>query len=227
MIDNHGILDKDISTDTHCVIREGVVKIEDEAFSDCSNMISIEIPASVTFISGWAFRGCTKLASFETSDLNESYTSIDGILFTKDKKTLVAFPPGKSLSSIVIPKSVTTIGDYAFYECKDLTEIKIPDGVVAIGNNTFSGCIGLSSIVIPTSVSSIGNYAFSGCTRLSSVEINKSDNYYEDSSKSAYPTIIKTLTIGDWAFLGCSNLNTFDISNSISSIGNGVFSGCK
>lgn len=77
-------------------------------------------------------------------------------------------------SSITIPNSVTTIGDYAFWGCEQLTEITIPNSVTAIGNNAFENCRSLTSVNIPYSVTSIGNYAFEDCSNLTSITIPNS-----------------------------------------------------
>lgn len=75
----------------------------------------------------------------------------------------------RDLTSVTIPSSVTSIGEYAFYACTGLTSVTIPEGVTIIGNYAFSGCTGLTSVTIPTSVTSIGEYAFYYCTGLTSV----------------------------------------------------------
>ena len=85
-----------------------------------------------------------------------------------------AFSFCRSLSEIVIPSSVTSIGDGAFSFCRSLSEIVIPSSVTSIGDGAFSGCDSLSEIVIPSSVTSIGHYAFSGCSSLKYISIPKS-----------------------------------------------------
>jgi len=75
------------------------------------------------------------------------------------------------ITSVTIPNSVTSIGDYAFAHCIGLASITIPDSVTSIGKNGFSDCTGLSSITIPGSVTSIGEWAFAGCTGLASITI--------------------------------------------------------
>ena len=80
----------------------------------------------------------------------------------------------RSLTSLVIPDSVTNIGDYAFWNCRSLTDIVIPDSVTSIGDWAFWGCESLSSLVIPDSVTSIGDWAFWGCESLKYISIPKS-----------------------------------------------------
>ncbi|GAB6393364.1 MAG: leucine-rich repeat domain-containing protein [Treponematales bacterium] len=82
------------------------------------------------------------------------------------------------LTSVTIPASVTSIGDYAFYGCTGLTSITIPASVTSIGNGAFSGCTGLTSITIPASVTSIGNGAFSGCASLSAITVDAANTAF-------------------------------------------------
>ena len=83
---------------------------------------------------------------------------------------------------MTIPNSVTSIGDYAFYDCTNLTSVTIGSGVTSIGDYAFSRCTNLTSVTIPDSVTSINKYAFSGCTRLTSVTIPDSVTNIENSA---------------------------------------------
>ena len=121
-----------------------------------------------------------------------------------------AFFNCSSLSNIVIPDSVTSIGGAAFFTCGSLSSIVIPDSVTSIGHNVFQGCSSLSEIVIPDSVTSIGNSAFSGCSSLSKIVI---------------PTSVTS--IGDWTFSSCSSLSEVVIPSSVTSIGDWTFNGCN
>ena len=80
---------------------------------------------------------------------------------------------GANFISIIIPSSVTTIGDNAFYECRSLKSINIPKEVKTIGTSAFDWCKGLTSVTIPGSVSRIGNSVFMFCSRLKSVKLSK------------------------------------------------------
>ena len=117
--------------------------------------------------------------------------------------------------SVVIPESVTyggvtysvtSIGEYAFYDCVGLTSVVIPNSVTSIGFAAFDNCSGLTSVEIPNSVISIGNYAFYGCSALTSIEIPNS-----------------VPSIGFATFHGCSGLTSVEIPNSVTSIGNVAF----
>ena len=131
--------------------------------------VSITIPASITNIWGAVFNVCASLTEFNVDENNPTYCSENGILFSKDKRTLVAYPAGRKNSSFIIPNNVTSIGDYACSNCISLTSITIPDGVKSIGDYAFRGCTSLMSITIPDSVTSIESWAFYGCSLLESV----------------------------------------------------------
>ena len=113
------------------------------------------------------------------------------------------------LFKIIIPNSVTSIGDLAFMDSNALSHIVISNSVTSIGDGTFYGCSSLTNIVIPDSVTSIGDIAFSGCRSLSNIVIPDS-----------------VTSIGDYVFEGCTSLSNIVIPDSVTSIGNGVFSGC-
>ncbi len=114
-----------------------------------------------------------------------------------------AFYDCGGITSATIPDSVTSIGNYAFYDCGGITSVTIPDSVTSIGNRAFSNCYGLTSIEIPDSVISIGNYAFHFCYNLTSIEIPDS-----------------ATIIGEQAFYVCCGLEYIHIPLTVTSIGN-------
>ena len=197
-------------------LREETVGIADRAFSNCINMISIDIPNSVTTIGSAAFQDCTGLTSIT---IPNSVTSISNS----------AFSGCTGLTSITIPNSVTSIGSSAFSNCIGLTTFTIPNSVTSIGGSAFSGCTGLTSITIPNSVTSIGGSAFDGCTGITSVALNcKEIGSCFSSNKSIKEVVLgdEVTTIGYRAFDGCTDLTSITISNSVTSIGNSAFSSC-
>ncbi|MBC8006124.1 MAG: leucine-rich repeat protein, partial [Verrucomicrobia bacterium] len=158
------------------------------AFGRCTSINSFEIPASVTLIKDQAFYFCKGLINVEAT--NSNYFSQEGILFNKDKTTLMKFP-GLKTGSYTIPSSVQTIKEDAFAQCDKLTSITIPSSVTTIDPTAFGYCYGLKSINIPSSVTSIGIGLFQYCRNLTSIEIPSS-----------------VISIGSGAFMGCEGLNS-------------------
>ena len=144
-------------------------------------------------------------------ELNGTYSIRKGIKIICDEAFAdCKFIGCRSLTSLVIPDSVTNIGDYAFWNCRSLTDIVIPDGVTSIGKCAFEGCSALSSVVIPDSVSCIGFGAFENCSSLHSVVIPDS-----------------VTNIGDYAFWNCRSLSEIVIPSSVTSIGDAAFEDCS
>ena len=143
-----------------------------------------------------------------------------------------AFSWCSSLSEIVIPSSVTSIGDSAFSRCDSLSEIVIPSSVTSIGDSAFYDCYSLSEIVIPSSVTSIGKGAFSFCDSLSEIVIPSSvtsigDNAFSSCDSLSEIVIPSSVTsIGDWAFSSCDSLSKIVIPSSVTSIGDDAFYNC-
>ena len=196
-------------------IPEGVTTIGADAFSYCSSLESVTIPASVTFIGQAAFSlptnafsSCNKLTAIEVSPDNPSFRSIDGVLFSKDGKRIVAFPGGLG-GTYVIPAGVTDVGEASFEGCSKLTGVTFPTGVTCINDRAFSFCSDLTSVSIPAGVTNLGDMAFSCCFKLTSASI---------------PDTVSR--IGNQAFCACSHLTDVFIPASMASIGGGVFAGC-
>ena len=153
---------------TSLTIPNSVTSIGVFAFYYCTGLTSVTIPNSVTTIGYDAFAECSGLTSINVASDNSNYCSVDGVLFNKDKTTLIQYPGGKQ-GAYTIPNSVTTIGYYAFYYCTGLTSVTIGNSVTSIGEWAFYSCIGLTSVTIPGSVTSIGGAAFYRCTGLTSI----------------------------------------------------------
>jgi hypothetical protein len=187
------------------------------------------IPASVTSIGAGAFGGCTNLIGITVEPANLFYSSVAGVLFNKDKTTLIAYPAGKAGNSYIIPSTVICIGIGAFYGCPSLTSITIPDTVTSIGESAFSGCTSLPSVTIPNSVNDIGVAAFEDCISLTSVTIPNSvtsirDNTFESCTNLTSVTIPGSVTwIGQDAFNRCASLKGIYFQGNAPSLSSSVF----
>lgn len=190
---------------TDLVIPEGVTTLNWYSFNTCRNLETVTLPDSLEFIDSWAFERCSKLktinvpanvtringgafaqnssmTSITCDPANKNYVSVNGVLFTKDMKELVAYPGGIQ-GEYTVPATVNHIGDAAFYgalgldsvtilgnldfigfeafaECSKLTDVAIRDGVNYVGYWAFRGCDGIKSLTVPQSVTNIGNQAF-------------------------------------------------------------------
>lgn len=190
---------------TDLVIPEGVTTLYWYSFNTCRNLETVTLPDSLEFIDSWAFERCSKLktinvpanvtringgafaqnssmTSITCDPANKNYVSVNGVLFTKDMKELVAYPGGIQ-GGYTVPATVNHIGDAAFYgalgldsvtilgnldfigfeafaECSKLTDVAIRDGVNYVGYWAFRGCNGIKSLTVPQSVTNIGNQAF-------------------------------------------------------------------
>ena len=210
-----------------------VTSIGGATFFSCSILTSITIPDGVTSIGDGAFIRCDSLTSIAVALGNSAYTSLGGILFSKDGKELLNYPAAKSGRDYTIPEGVASIGDGAFFACRSLTSITIGEGVTSIGSGAFQDCSSLTSIIIPQGVTSIGNSAFYRCSSLTSITIP--DTVTSIGTGAFFMCISLTsviipdgvTSIGTGAFTACSSLASIIISNSVTSIGNGAFTACS
>ena len=137
-----------------------VASIGDQAFINATGLSSITIPTSVTAIGTAAFGNTSSLTSISVDGTNPNYKDTDGVVFSKDGATLVAYPSGSARTSYTTPSSVTSIYGGAFRTASRLTSVTIGSGVTTIGDNAFRGSSGLTSVTIGSGVTTIGSSAF-------------------------------------------------------------------
>lgn len=191
---NTGLFYGDTSL-VNIVIPEGVTTIASNAFNGCKALETVSIPASLTTITNGAFQGCASLTEFIVAEGSLTYQAIDGSLYDASGTSLVVGAKGTGESStyripdgtttlgqytlrgqewvetLIIPGSVTSIGNYAFYGCINLKEVIFEEGTadLTIGNSAFYGCTALTSIEIPARTVSLGTSIFYGSTSLSEI----------------------------------------------------------
>jgi len=219
---------------TSITLDEGTLGIAVLAFYYCSGLTSITIPSSVTSIGYDAFRGCSGLKKVIVPDIaawcniSFGYDSANPLYYAKH----IFSDENTEITDLVIPNSVTSIGNYAFRNCSSLTSVTIPNSVTSIGYEAFYGCSGLTSVTIGNSVTGIGSSAFRDCSGLTSVTIGNSvtsigSSAFEGCSGLTSVTIPNSVTsIGDNAFYECRGLKSVTIPNSVTSIGSSAFWNC-
>ena len=178
---------------TAVTLPAGVIIIGEWAFANCSKLTSITIPAATESIREKAFTSCRELTEIKVEAANTAYTSVDGVLFDKAKKTLIKYPEGRSATTYTIPAGVTNIDAEAFENILQLTSVTIPTTVKKIGEGAFASS-GLTSVVIPAGVDTIESRLFLWCENLTSV---------------TFPASVKTFRYG--IFWGCKSLKSLTV----------------
>ena len=182
---------------------------------------------------GWGFDFLPNLTEIKVGENNQYYCSVDGVLFNKDKTELIAFPKSKSVDGYRIPDTVKKIGGNAFRNREDLTSIVIPESVTCIGNYAFTGT-NLTSITIPDSVRYIGAYAFNNCKELTDVKIGSGVTVIGAAAFVGCENLTGTISIPDStfrienrAFANCSKIITLNMGSHVKYIGSEAFMGCQ
>ncbi len=174
---------------TEYEIPNSITTIKEYAFWNCEKLVTVTIPNSVTTIEEGNFWRCLSLTDINVEENNSNFNSLDGVLFNKEKTSLIVYPAAKPATGYEIPNFVTEIKNHAFSNSKNLVTVTIPNSVTIIGVFAFYYCPILTSVIIPNSVTTIDKYAFSHCTILTSVTIPNS-----------------VTTINDFAFDACTSL---------------------
>ena len=203
-------------------IPNSVTNIGDRAFCGCTNLTDVTIGNSVTSIEYGAFRYCTSLKEINVDKNNKNYSSVNGVLFNKDKTTLIQYPEGKTDTEYSIPNSVTSIGDSTFYNCTSLTEVTIGSSVTSIDSDAFYGCTNLKEINV--------NKNNKNYSSANGVLFNKDKTtlikYPEGKTDIEYSIPNSVTSIENSAFHYCESLTKVSIGNGVTSIGDRAFLNC-
>ena len=213
---------------TDVKLPEGLTTMGFDIFDNCTALEKIVIPSSVTKIDRTIFNGCSSLKEITVEEGNTAYKSVDGVLYTKDGKTLVEYPGKKTEKEFDIPYGTEVIGERAFYLNPYIVNINIPSSVKNIGRiigctalesielpesvekiDGFLACSSLKNITLSSNIEAIPTYAFQDCTSLESIVI---------------PNGIKKL--GNWVFYRCTSLESVVIPKSVTNIEYSIFEGC-
>lgn len=138
--------------------------------------VSVTVPASVKTIDNFAFSGIDSIRDFYVDEDNEVYSHIDGVLYSKDKKTLFACPAGRE-GVLVVPEGTECIGAYSVSYTSKLTQVIIPEGVTRLEEGAFGDCKKLSSITLPESLEYIESFAFYNDNNLTEIYIPEGVTY--------------------------------------------------
>ena len=205
---------------THVTIPDSVTEIGNQAFQYCSRLTNPAIPASVTSISSNAFSDCTAITAITVAEDNPAYRSIDGVVFSKDGRRLIAYPTSKH-GAYTIPHGVTHIDDTAFQSSRNLPDIAIPASLTDFDHSAFQGCSELTNITVAAdnpAYRSIGGALF-----------NKNGSillHCPWGKTGAYAIPHGTTHIDNSAFYGCQHLTSVTIPGSVTGIGHYAFGSC-
>ncbi len=141
------------------VISEGTKHLTGAVLEDCDYLTEIYISSTVEKITSSVFRNCQSLRKIIVDENNPYFSSIDGVLFSKDGTKLLACPSGKNVSAYTVPQGVTEIAPYAFWNNENICTVVLPDGIKSIGDHAFVGTV--DNVIIPTSLERIDAFAFS------------------------------------------------------------------
>lgn len=223
---------------------------------DLSQIKSIKIPSTVTWVVPQAFSYCSELRTIIVDSANPKYTSVDGVVFSKDKKELIACPCGKK-GVYTVPSGVKVIADRAFKNCTLITDVVFSDSVERISEQAFYGCTNYKKIKLGKNVNSIEHLAFNNTAwerTLPKGDVYLDQFYYAYNGTMPSGTTVRIKdgtkfvaasafadcdglkgvvlpdslqAIGDFSFKNCINMNNITLPKNISRIGEFAFEGCS
>lgn len=228
-------------TNLKSVVLPSSVKTLYSTFTGCSNLESVGSLENVETLSNNAFYGCSKLAINvympKLNSISSTAFMHSGITKISSLGNLTSIPSAggnngvfrncKHLTEVVLPSSLTSIGNYAFCGCSNLSSISLPSSLTSIGTYCFYDCSSITTLSLPPLISSIGNYAFNSCTSLATVYYSGTGTFtigertFQRCPLTAFPTIAVSSMTGDYSIQG-NKLSEMVFSSDISSFGYGA-----
>ena len=230
---------------TDISISDSVTGIRNYIFAECSSLKAVTLPAGVKELDEGAFGGNNGLLNIEAEADNPNYSSKDGLLYNKDQTKLISYPSGRTETEFVIPDHTAEIASYAFSGTASLKKVTIPESVNILGWNAFYECPNLETVVLPADMTEMNNSAFYRCNKLTAFEISESNEKYctkdgilfskdmtqivcypQGKTETAYIIPDSVNSVGNSAFSGCKNLTEIKVPESVTGFGDSAFSGC-
>ena len=241
-----------------------VTSINQSVFASNTVIKQITIPktikntnfGSMNGITSNLFSGCLSLETIEVDEENPAMCSLDGVLFNKNKTTLISYPAASPRESYNVPDNVIKAARGAFFSSQHLKKIVLPDKMETLGVNLFGNSNSLEEVILPSNIKELPVYLFKDCKKLKSVDMPKDlttirYSAFEGCSSLESISLPKSVVTVDFAafmdctslksvilspnlkelpqsmFKGCSNLSEVTIPLGVTSIGNGVFVSCE
>lgn len=235
---------------------DSVAAIGEGAFLNCNELVSLRLPASLSSFDP-AMLGCKKLTDLTVSENNPNFSSVDGVLFSKDKTTLVYYLPTREDAEYTVPDGTKEIADKAFSENVSLTKVTLPASLERVGANAFSNCMSLetvsfaaeskqlviddrafnntavSSVSLPAGVSALGDEVFTN-SALAEIEFAANSSLTALGNNVFSNTDLVNVTLpaglrvlGNSVFRGCTLLESAVLPEGLTTMGDATFYGCS
>ena len=183
---------------TNIYLPNTITSIESYCFGNSKQLVDLSIPASVTSVNSSFVNGCSALTTLYVGSGSSSYDALNGVLYTKDLKTLVRYPEGLTATSFSVRSGVTAIASHAFYKAK-LTSISLPTTLQSIGSSTFSYS-SIKTLSIPASVTSVSTTSFSAMSALTQFTVASGNTAFSTDSRALFDknkTLLKAYAQGN------------------------------
>lgn len=211
---------------------EKIIKL---AFGGCTGITNIYIPENVKEIEETAFIGMTSLTNIEVAIENKNFVSENGVLFDNNQELLICYPIAKADETYIMPNSVKTLAEGAFYIAQNLKEVTLSTSLEMISKTCFYYCQKLESITIPVTVKEINEASFVGCDKLKEITFEKGSMLTKINNNAFYQCQLleevilpDNLTyIGEYAFSDCLALKKVVFNNQVTEIASHAFYHCR